>query len=299
MTGTPNSPYGENDQLGSLNEITPQKIIAAARLVRTGKVFDLGRILDADVPRFPGRFYQQILVSTSHLKNPRDQRGNPEGLGENALNWITESVSGTYQIGTHLDALNHLQRGDTFYNGFRAADIVEEWGTNRLGIETVPPVITRGILVDIAGLKKKERLEAGYVITRRDIDEALDGSGISAERGDAIVFHTGWGKLWTENREEYSSAEPGPGLDAAAWMVEHGIAMAGCDTWSFGPVPPENPNRPFEVPQTLNVDHGMFIMENLDTEELAASPVREFMFALTHAKPKGATAASIAPAAII
>jgi kynurenine formamidase len=101
------------------------------------------------------------------------------------------------------------------------------------------------------------------------------------------------------DNDRYGSGEPGPGLEVADWMVGKGVAISGCDTWSFGPVPPENAKRPFEVPQKLNVEHGLFIMENLKTEELAKASAREFMFVLTHAKTRGATAASIAPAAII
>src|ERR687888_1656443 len=158
------SRYGEGDELGSLNEITPAHVVAAARLVRGGKVYDLGRTLHADVPHFPGRFWQQTLVSSAHLANPRRPGGQPGGWGHNQVNWLIELVTGTLQIGTQLDGLNHLQMGDRFYNGWRARDIVEDWGTSKLGIETVPPVITRGVLVDIARHRGIDRLGPGEVI---------------------------------------------------------------------------------------------------------------------------------------
>ena len=103
------SRYGECDQVGTLNEIGPTQIVAAARLVRAGTVYDLGRTLHADVPRFPGRFWQQTLVPTAHLNNARRPDGEPEGWGRNHVNWMTELVTGTLQIGTQLDGLNHLQ----------------------------------------------------------------------------------------------------------------------------------------------------------------------------------------------
>jgi hypothetical protein len=133
------SRYGAEDELGALNEITPQKVAAAARLVRTGVVYDLGRVLHAGVPRFEDRFWQQTLVTSAHQINPRRPGGSPAGWGRNHLNWITELVAGTLQIGTHLDGLNHLQIGDRACNGWRTSEIIEPWGTNRLGIETVPP----------------------------------------------------------------------------------------------------------------------------------------------------------------
>ena len=91
-----------------------------------------------------------------------------------------------------------------------------------------------------------------------------DVGGIDPEPGDAVLFHTGWGAHW-DDADTYLSGEPGPGLELAEWLAERGVALTGCDTWSYGPVPPEDPDRPFEVPQTLNVHHGVFIVENLDT----------------------------------
>lgn len=105
-----------------------------------------------------------------------------------------------------------------------------------------------------------------------------------------LLFHTGWGAHWTDP-DRYLAGEPGPGLELAHWIASRGVALTGCDTWSYGPVPAENPARPFEVSQTLNVRHGVFVVENLDTSALAAGQVREFAFILTHPKLRGATGA--------
>jgi kynurenine formamidase len=290
------SRYGEDDQIGTLNEIGPAKIVEAARLVRAGTVYDLGRTLDANVPHFEGRFWQQTLVSSAHVINGR--RPGEGGWGKNGINWITELVTGTFQIGTQLDGLNHLQIGDRFYNGWRTTEIVEEWGTSKLGIETVPPVVTRGVLADVARYRGTERLAAGEVIRVDDLEGTLAAQGVIVGPGDVLLFHTGWGRLWGEDNELFNSGQPGPGLDVAAWLVERRVAMSGADTWSFGAVPGEDPERPFVVPQTLNVKHGLFIMENLATEVLADAGVYEFMFVLTHHKTRGSTAAVIAPAAV-
>lgn len=290
------SRYGEGDELGTLNEITPAKTVEAARLAREGVVYDLGRELHADAPRFEGRYWRQTLVSSAHQINAR--RPGDGGWGRNGLNWITELVTGTLQIGTHLDGLNHLQIGDRFYNGWRTQEIVEEWGTNRLGIETVPPIVTRGVLADVARYRGVERLEAGTVITVAELEATLRAQRVEVGPGDALLFHTGWGALWDRDPERYTAGEPGPGWAVAEWLVERRVALTGADTWSFGAAPGADPERPFLVPQTLNVKHGLFIMENLATEALAADGVHEFMFVLTHAKTRGSTAAGIAPAAI-
>ncbi len=278
-----------------LNHITDAKRAAVLASVRLGRVYDLGHVLDETVPVFPGRYFRQTLVTTAHHANAGRADETPTGVGDNKVNWITEIVSGTMQLGTHLDALSHLQIGDRGYNGWRVADIAEPAGVSKLGAETIPQIVTRGWLVDVAAARDVERLDRGEVITVDDIERALGGH---PEPGDAILFHTGWSTHW-DDPETYLSGEPGPGYEAADWLVQNGIALTGCDTWSYGPVPAEDPQRPFEVPQLLNVRHGVFIVENLDTAALAADGVREFALILTHPKLRGATGAWTSPIAIV
>jgi kynurenine formamidase len=283
------SRFGLHDQAGMLNHFTDAMRLAALGSVRAGRVYDLGHILDEHVPVFPGRAFHQTLVSTAH-------HANMGGLGDNQVNWITEVLSGTTQLGTHLDALSHLQIGDRGYNGWRVDEIAGPAGVTRLGAETVPQIVTRGWLVDVPSARGVERLEGGDVITVEDVERALAGADLAA--GDAVLFHTGWSAHWLEP-ETYLSGEPGPGYEVADWLVAHEIALTGCDTWSFGPVPAEDPARPFEVPQLLNVRHGVFIVENLDTTALAADGVREFALILTHPKLRGATGAWTSPIALV
>ena len=115
--------------------------------------------------------------------------------------------------------------------------------------------------------------------------------GRSLRPGDALLFHTGWGGLWGADDERYSSGEPGPGLALAGWPAEHRVALTGCDTWSYGPVPAEDPAEPFVVPQTLTVRHGVVVLENLRPAEAAAAGLREFLLVVSHAKLRGATGA--------
>ena len=275
------SRFGADDQLGMLNHVDSSKRLRALETVREGRVYDLGRVLDEHVPVFPGRAFHQTLVTTAH-------HANMGGVGENRVNWITEVISGTTQLGTHLDALSHLQIGDRAYNGRRVDDIASPAGVTALGIETVPQIVTRGLLVDVSA----RGLAEGGVI---ELDDVAD---LEPEPGDAVLFHTGWGLHW-EDAPAYLAGEPGPGLDVARWLVEHEVALTGCDTWSYGPVPAEDPLRPFEVPQLLNVHHGVFVVENLDTSALAADGVREFALVLTHPKLRGATGAWTSPIALV
>jgi kynurenine formamidase len=254
--------------------VAPNAVLRALSVVRTGRVYDLGRVLDERSPAFPGRYFRQTLVP------------NPEPIGENRVNWVSDLVATTTQIGTHLDALCHLQLDGELHGGVRAADAAGPNGFEHNGIETAPQFVTRGWLVDAGGRG------AGDVITPEDLGR------IDPEPGDAVLFHTGWGRHW-DDAEAYLAGEPGPGLAVAAWLAERGVALTGCDTWSCGPVPPEDPDRPFEVPQVLNARHGIYVVENLDLSALAADGVREFALVLTHPKLRGATGAWTSPIALV
>lgn len=293
------SRYGAGDQAGALNEITPDKVVAASGLVRQGRIYDLAHVLHQDIPAFAGRTFRQYLTTNAHLVNRRRSDAGTAGLGDNNVNWIVEQITATQQMGTHLDALNHLQDGDRMYNGFRLADVAEEYGTNRLGVETLPQIVTRGLLLDIATIRGVDWLEPGEVIRPSDARAALTLEGLTVRPGDAVFFHTGWGRLWGRDNDRYAAGEPGPGMALANWLVDQRVALTGCDTWSFGPYPPEDPARPFVVPQLLNTRHGVVVVENLRLEDLARARVHEFLLVISHAKLRGATGAWVAPLAII
>jgi kynurenine formamidase len=243
--------------------------LAALSLIRQGRMYDLGRVLDERAPVFPGRHFRQLLV--------------PNAAPIGGLSWVADVVSSTTQVGTHVDALCHLSEDGRIHGGHAVADVAGPSGFSVHGVETVPQIVTRGWLVDA-----RDQHVIGV--------DAL--AGIDPSPGDAVLFHTGWGEHW-EDPERYLSGEPGPGCDAANWLAERGVALTGCDTWSYGPVPAEAPARPFEVPQILNVRHGVFIVENLDLSALAADGVREFCLILTHPKLRGATGAWTSPIALV
>jgi kynurenine formamidase len=267
-------------EIGNLALIDDAKRASALAGVRTGRMYDLGQVLDERVPVFPGRYFKQTLVTTAHHANPG------RGVGENEVNWITELVSATMQLGTHLDALSHLQMGDRGYGGFTVRELAGTAGVTRLGVETVPQIVTRGWLVDVPGL------EPGGVIHPEDCRQ------IAPDPGDAVLFHTGWARHWNEP-DVYLSGEPGPGCELAQWLADRHIALTGCDTWSYGPVPAEDPERPFRVPQILNIEHGIFVVENLNLAQLAADGVRRYALILTHPKLRGATGAWTSPIALV
>jgi kynurenine formamidase len=281
------SRYGPDDRAGSLNEITPEARTRAARLVRAGRVFDLSYVLSSDIPAFEGRSFQQELCT-------------PVGpIGRNKVGWVIERVTAPSQMGTHMDGLNHLHVDGRTYNGHRIGDIAESWGTSCCGADALPQIVTCGLLIDVAAYRGVGRLERGEVITPDDAEGALSAEGLVVHPGDAVLFHTGWGRQWGTDDAAYVEGEPGPGSAMIDWLVGQQVSVTGCDTWSFGPVPAEDPDEPFVVPQTLNVKHGVVVLENLHLAELADARVGPFLFVVSHAKLRGATGAWVAPLAIV
>jgi kynurenine formamidase len=189
------------NEIGNLALIDDAKRRCALSWAPRGGMYDLGHALDERVPVFPGRYFKQTLVTTAHHANPGG------GVGENEVNWITELISGTMQLGTHLDALSHLQMGDSGYGGFTVRELAGTAGVNHLGVETVPQIVTCGWLVDVPGL------EPGGVIRPEDCRH------IDPKPGDAVLFHTGWGQHWNEP-DTYLSGEPGPGCELAQWLAD-------------------------------------------------------------------------------
>jgi hypothetical protein len=169
------SRYGVDDEAGALNEITADAVVAAAGLVRTGRVFDLAHVLHADVPAFPGRTFTQVL------------QPDQDPVGTNQVHWVVEQITATQQMGTHVDGLNHLHDGDRTYNGHRLSDIRTPYGTNRLGIDTLPQVLTRGLCLDVAAVRGVDRLPPGEVITPEDAEKALAAAGLAVRPGDAVL----------------------------------------------------------------------------------------------------------------
>src|SRR5215211_8692615 len=147
-----------------LNHVTDAKRREALASVREGRLYDLGRVLHEEIPVFPGRFFRQTLVTTAHHANAAEM------VGENDVNWITEQVSSTMQLGTHLDALSHLQIGDRGYNGWTVGELADVAGVRRLGAETIPQIVTTGWLVDVTAARGVERLEPGDVIGIDEVD---------------------------------------------------------------------------------------------------------------------------------
>jgi kynurenine formamidase len=281
------SPWGPADQRGAANRITPQKVLEAKGLMTRGTVYQLGRTYEAAMPLFGTRHFS--------LKIP--QTYGP--LGTNRTTYHDELVSAEIgQVGTQFDGLGHIGVGDLFYNGNDRGEFSQADGLAKLGVENVGPLVTRGVLVDVAAFKGVARLDGGYEITLADVRGALERQRVEIRSGDVVIVHTGWGSLWNVDNAAFGATAPGIGLEAGRWLVEREVVLVGSDTWATEVVPNPTPELAFPVHQLLIPRSGIYIFENLLTEELARERVYEFAFFFAPLKLKGATGSPANPLAI-
>jgi kynurenine formamidase len=281
------SPWGPEDQRGAANRITPAKVLEARSLITRGQLYELGRAYEAGMP----------LFGTRHFSLRIPQTYGP--LGVNRTRYHDEVVSSEIgQVGTQFDGLGHIGVDDLFYNGLDRAEFAHGDGLAKLGVENVGALATRGVLIDVAGLKGVAMLDDTYEITRADLVAALERQGTEIHSGDVALVHTGWGALWLKDNARFSASAPGVGLDAAQYLVDHEVVLVGSDTWATEVVPNPNPELQFAVHQLLIPRNGIYIFENLATENLARDRVYEFAFFFAPLKLKGATGSPGNPIAI-
>jgi kynurenine formamidase len=287
------SAWGAEDERGAANRMTSAKVLEAGALITTGKVYSLGRVYEEGMPLFGKRHYSLTMV------------GSPSGgpAGTNRIVWNEEIISGEIgQIGTQLDGLGHVgvrtDGRDLLYNGFDRAEISKPHGLERLGIENAGPFFTRGVLLDIAAYKEVERLGAGYIITEQDIEKTLAKQGSRINPGDAVLIRTGHGQLWKKDNATYNASEPGIGMDAARWMVRQRVTIIGSDNWGVEAVPAGEKDKVFPVHELLLMRHGIYLLENLDLDLLAADKAYESAFIFAPLKLKGATGSPGNPIAV-
>jgi kynurenine formamidase len=250
-------------------------------------VYQLGRAYEASMP----------LFGTRHFSLRIPQTYGP--LGSNRTMYHDEIVSAEIgQVGTQFDGLGHIGVGDLFYNGNDRADFSRGDGLLKLGVENVGALATRGVLVDVAALKGVALLEGGYEITLADLRGALERQRTEIRPGDVVLVHTGWGSLWLTDNAKFGASAPGIGLDAAQYLVEREVVLVGSDTWSMEVVPNPNAELQFPVHQLLIPRNGIYIFENLVTEELARDAAYEFAFFFAPLKLKGASGSPGNPLAI-
>jgi kynurenine formamidase len=293
------SPWGAEDERGRLNLITPASRAEIMSRVSAERVYDLSVDYFVGMPSWQAAgdpHYQIWMTHTPHGTEIDD----PMGVGPemNAHVGYTGSAISMYtHTGTHIDAFNHFGIDGQIYNGFRAEEHLGDRGWTKTGAETIPPIVARGVLVDVAAAKGLDMLPDGYRITRADIEAALDRQGTELRRGDVVLIRTGRMQVYEETHR-YMANPPGLGLEAAKFLVEEGGAMIlGADNLSFEAFPSEIETNYVPLHTYLLAQMGVPIMELVFLEDLANDQVFEFAFIGGSLKLRGADAAPMRPIA--
>ena len=284
------SKYGADDTLGAMNELSEKKTKLAAQLVKTGKTYALGVETGPTSPAYPPRSYSMTILQLD------DGMGTP--LGSNKATGNDDLMNIWMGIGSQIDGLGHMGVNHQYYNGHMASDFVTPSGLTKLSIDRLPPVATRGVLLDIAKLMKTDILPAGTAFNKAEIDAAAKAAGITIEAGDVVLLHTGWLNVMDSDPEAFMASAPGLGLEGARYLASLGVVAVGADTWALEVLPSEDATMLFPVHPELLAKNGIYILENMDTRALAADNANEFLFVLGTPRFVGAVQAVINPVAI-
>ena len=251
----------------------------------------LGIIIDANTPAYPPRSLSLQVVQ------PNQQFGNQQSPNST---YNDDIFQGWFGIGSQLDGLGHLGGPDgTFYNCNKGKDFALIDGLTKLGIETVPPLVTRGIILDMASHFGVDFLEAGQSFTVEDVKAVERKQGTPVKKGDVVIFHTGWtdAKLKSDP-VAWGSGEPGQSPEVAEYLASKQVIAVGADTWGLDVIPPKDINKAFQGHVILLKENGIYILETMNTGPLVKDGALEFLFVLGQAKVRGAVQMIINPIAI-
>jgi kynurenine formamidase len=281
------SKWGAQDQRGAGNHMKPETVLKAARLIRTGEVFELGRVLSDTMPLPAGRRFE-IFTKRTRNDPGRNRRGSNEEL----------VVSEIGQVGTQFDTFSHQMIGSSMYNCVTLDAAASRTGFNRLTVDQVGTLFTRGVLLDIAALKGVATLAETYEITPKDLQDALAAQKLTLQPGDAVLIHTGWGTLWGKDNARYQRVSPGIGTAAAEWLAKQDPMLVGADNTAVEISPNPDPDLAGPVHQIMLVVNGIHLLENLRLDELAARRAYEFALIVEPLKIQGGTGSTVAPVAV-
>jgi hypothetical protein len=288
----PNAQWGAADAAGGSNWITPDKVLKAVALVKSGRMVELGHVYERGMPLNGSRSYN-IFIPSFPTHGPILERGvvfNDE--------FVAAEIG---QVGTQFDGPGHVgQRVEmadgaekfVFYNGVPAEEMRSPYGLLKNGVENVKPILTRGIYFDLAAFKGVETLPGDYEVTLADIRGALARQGLKEsdiEPGDALLFNIGWWRLWPDSRIE-SAPHAHAGREVIDWIIARKPSMIGSDSNFDGPEA--------LVHTELTMKNGIWNLENMDFAAMEKEKTYEFLFVFTPLRLKGATGSPGRPIAI-
>jgi kynurenine formamidase len=295
--------WGKDDQIGTLNHVTPQDIIDAGKLIKKGKVFALG--LSLKEPIQSGLFGGRWNPIHTMLATGTDAAAGNQDLPFPYLRYADDAINMPCQASTQWDALCHIFLDDKMYNGFDAK-LVDARGAKKLGIEHVrDKMIGRGVLLDIARWKGVDYLADGYAISNADLDDCAKAQGVTIKKGDFVLVRTGHQErcLKAKDWSGYAGGDaPGLAFETCYWIHEKNLAAICLDTWGCEVRPNEtkDANQPWHwvVIPAMGLSMGeIFYMKEL-AEDCAKDEVYEFFFSAPPLHLPGGAGSPINPQAV-
>ena len=280
------SKWGAGDERGSGNHMKPASVMRAAQLIKTGEVIEIAHVMNDKMPFFGTRRFD-VHVKRTFMNDFSNRRGSNEEL----------VISEIGQVGTQFDGFAHQSHEDSHYNCVKTGDIATRNGFTKFGMEKVGTLMTRGVLLDIAGLKGVDMLPDTYEITVADLEAAMQRQSLKIQPGDAVLIHTGWGRLYGKDNARYVKTCPGIGVKAAEYLAKADPMLIGSDNWPVEVAPNPDPKLSLPVHQVALVVNGVHLLENLKLDEMVSKRIWEFAFVMQPIKASF-TGSTVAPVAI-
>jgi kynurenine formamidase len=269
-----------------------QRLLAALALPRQGRVYELGTELGTDMPEGPRESFSAFRLTP--YRTPKCLTG-PEAPG---FDFSMEIIAGSPHIGTHFDGLAHVQSRGRVHGGHDAREVFHDFGWRVNGMEHAPPVVARGILLDVPATLGTDCLPDRYEITPDVLQRTLGAQGTELRDGDVVLVRTGWfARHYHRDPVTYFASEPGVGPDAAIWLYDRGMAMLGSDTSGTEVTPMPDLERTTHV--AMLVERGIHLIEIMDLEAIARDRIFEFLFVALPLRITGGTGSWLRPIAIV
>jgi kynurenine formamidase len=298
------APTIDSAEIGPIFDLPRQQVLRALGLVRQGKVIDLAVPRFRGMPLFPGHpaFEVHAFRTPRGLRVAGDKPWGPHN--DIGLGYMSEVVSGSMHSGAHIDALAHITIGPDarWYGGSTADQHLGDFGPTRSDGSKLPPILTRGVLLDVATYRGVDALPRGQPVTAEELQAVAQAEGVTVERWDVVLVRTGLLRHWPDEQKLAAHRGAGPDLSAARWLVERGVVATGSDTETYEvqPAPdPGVPSNPQPVHTHLLIEHGIYIMESIYLENLARERAYEFLFVALPIKIAGTTGSMIDPVAVV
>ena len=295
------SPWGQHDEIGTLNMMSEQSRLRVLQQIGSGKVYDLSVEYYVGMPSWYAvgdPRYQYHLTHTPRGTAVDDPLQVGRAMNEK-VSYTGDAITMYTHMGTHIDALNHFGLHGEIWNGFGADDHIGDKGWAKAGAEKLPPIVARGVLIDVAAAKGVDELPPSYRITPADLQQALARQGTKLQAGDVVLIRTGRMKHFYGDNARYMEEPPGLGLAAARWLIEDAKAMTlGADNLSLETFPVETKDNWVPVHTYLLAERGVPFMEVVNLEAIAKDRIYTFAFIAASLKLRAASGAPMRPIAI-